>query len=41
MSTSRTIQITQFGGPEVMNLVELPVGDPARARSAFATRPAA
>ncbi len=28
MSTSRTIQITQFGGPEVMNLVELPVGEP-------------
>ena len=24
MSTSKTIQITQYGGPEVMNLVELP-----------------
>ena len=28
MSTSKTIQITQYGGPEVMNLVELPVGEP-------------
>ena len=28
MSTSRTIQITQYGGPEVMNLVDLPVGEP-------------
>ena len=28
MSTSRTIQITAFGGPEVMQLVDLPVGEP-------------
>ena len=28
MSTSKTIQITQFGDPEVMNIVELPVGEP-------------
>ena len=28
MSTSKTIQITQYGGPEVMNLVELQVGEP-------------
>jgi len=28
MSTSKTIQITQYGGPEVMQLVELPVGEP-------------
>ena len=25
---SQTIQIQQFGGPEVMQLVDLPVGDP-------------
>ena len=28
MSTSRTVQITAYGGPEVMKLVELPVGEP-------------
>jgi NADPH2:quinone reductase len=28
MSTSKTIQITQYGGPEVLKLVELPVGEP-------------
>lgn len=28
MNTSRTIQITQYGGPEVLKLVELPVGEP-------------
>ncbi len=28
MNTSKTIQITQFGGPEVLKLVELPVGEP-------------
>ncbi len=28
MSTARTIQISQYGGPEVMNMVELPVGEP-------------
>jgi NADPH2:quinone reductase len=28
MSTSKTIQITQYGGPEVMNIVDLPVGEP-------------
>jgi NADPH2:quinone reductase len=28
MTTSKTIQITQYGGPEVMNVVELPVGEP-------------
>jgi len=28
MSTSKTIQITQYGGPEMMNLVELAVGEP-------------
>ena len=27
-SRARTIQITQFGGPEVLQLVELPVGEP-------------
>ncbi|MBN8492876.1 MAG: quinone oxidoreductase [Burkholderiales bacterium] len=28
MSTSRTVQIAAYGGPEVMKLVELPVGEP-------------
>ena len=28
MTTSKTIQITQYGGPEVLRLVELPVGEP-------------
>ena len=28
MNTSKTIQITQYGGPEVLQLVELPVGEP-------------
>jgi NADPH2:quinone reductase len=28
MNTSRTIQISQYGGPEAMKLVELPVGEP-------------
>jgi NADPH:quinone reductase len=28
MTTSKTIQITQYGGPEVLQLVELPVGEP-------------
>ena len=28
MSTARTIQIAQYGGPEAMKLVELPVGEP-------------
>ena len=28
MSTTRAIQITAFGGPEQMQLVELPLGDP-------------
>jgi NADPH2:quinone reductase len=28
MTTSRTIQISQYGGPEVLQLVELPVGEP-------------
>ncbi|MFO1179880.1 MAG: quinone oxidoreductase [Ottowia sp.] len=28
MSTSKTIQIAQYGGPEVLKLVELPVGEP-------------
>ena len=28
MSRSKTVQITQHGGPEVMQLVELPVGEP-------------
>ena len=28
MTTSQTIRIDQFGGPEVMKLVELPVGEP-------------
>jgi NADPH2:quinone reductase len=28
MSTSRTIQITQHGGPEVLQMVQLPVGEP-------------
>jgi NADPH2:quinone reductase len=28
MPTSKTVQITAYGGPEVMNIVELPVGEP-------------
>jgi len=28
MKTSKTIQISQYGGPEVLQLVELPVGEP-------------
>jgi NADPH:quinone reductase len=28
MSTSKTIQITQYGGPEVLKMVDLPVGEP-------------
>ena len=28
MNTSKTIQISQYGGPEVLQLVELPVGEP-------------
>jgi NADPH:quinone reductase len=28
MNTSKTIQISQFGGPEAMKLVDLPVGEP-------------
>jgi NADPH2:quinone reductase len=28
MNTSKTIQITQYGGPEVLQLAELPVGEP-------------
>ena len=28
MTPAKTIQITQYGGPEVMNIVELPVGEP-------------
>jgi len=28
MQTSRTVQIAAYGGPEVMKLVELPVGEP-------------
>jgi NADPH2:quinone reductase len=28
MTTSKTIQISQYGGPEVLQLVELPVGEP-------------
>jgi NADPH2:quinone reductase len=28
MSTSKTVQITQYGGPEVMKLVDLAVGEP-------------
>jgi NADPH2:quinone reductase len=28
MPTSRTVQITAYGGPEVMKIVELPVGEP-------------
>ncbi len=28
MSTSKTIQITEYGGPEVMKMVELAVGEP-------------
>ena len=28
MNPSKTIQISQYGGPEVMKLVELPVGEP-------------
>jgi len=28
MNTSKTIQIAQYGGPEVLQLVELPVGEP-------------
>ena len=28
MTTSQTIRIDQFGGPEVMKLVEMPVGEP-------------
>ena len=28
MSMSNTVQITQYGGPEVMNIVELAVGEP-------------
>jgi hypothetical protein len=37
----RAIQITATGGPEAMQLVDLPWATPARARSASATRPAA
>jgi NADPH2:quinone reductase len=28
MSTSKTIQITQYGGPEVLKMADLPVGEP-------------
>ena len=28
MKTAKTIQITQYGGPEVLHMTELPVGDP-------------
>ena len=37
----RAIQMSEFGGPEVLKLVELPVPEPAGARSWSASRRAA
>ena len=39
MNTSKTIQITQYGGPEVLQLVELPVGEPARSKFTTMSEP--
>ena len=38
---SKAVQIQQYGGPEVMQLVDVEVGAPGPARSASATTPAA
>jgi NADPH2:quinone reductase len=37
----RAVQITAFGGPEQLQIVDLPVGEPGPGRSASATTPAA
>ena len=37
----RAIQITAYGGPEQLQWVDLPVGEPAPVKSASGTMPAA
>ena len=39
--TNATVRIEKQGGPEEMHLVDMPVGEPAPAKSASATTPAA
>ena len=36
---TQTIQIQQFGGPEQMQMVDLPVGDPGPGEITSATTP--